>query len=218
MAGVQGDGTRGDAFEYVAAAIEANRVGIKTMEPGTVVSFDADRQECVIQLMRKIKMYKPKVGIVETLPEPLKEIPLVFPRSAGFVETFPIQPGDRVTVVVKDYDDTDWYDTGEPHAPTTRRTHDMADCIAIPRMYPITEKLTNYVTQYHYWGRDDGEQGLYQNDDGQYQLSQGVGNERVEFFAALSGFLDVVRQEDSSSKVRIAADGFQAIVDKMRFL
>ena len=83
--------------------------------PGTVVSFDAERQTAVIQPAVKVgSMAFPLLG----------DVPVFMPVS------FDVHPGDACLVVFADIDIDAWFDTGVPQEPRSARKHSLSDGFA----------------------------------------------------------------------------------------
>ena len=83
--------------------------------PGTVVSFDAERQTAVIQPAVKVgSMTFPLLG----------DVPVFMPVSVD------VHPGDACLVVFADIDIDAWFDTGVPQEPRSARKHALSDGFA----------------------------------------------------------------------------------------
>lgn len=83
--------------------------------PGTVVSFNAERQTAVIQPAVKIgSMTFPLLG----------DVPVFMPVP------FDVHPGDACLVVFADIDIDAWFDTGFPQEPRSARKHSLSDGFA----------------------------------------------------------------------------------------
>ena len=83
--------------------------------PGTVVSFDADRQTAVIQ---------PAVKLGSMTFPLLADVPVFMPVS------FEVNSGDACLVVFADIDIDAWFDTGLPQEPRSARKHSLSDGFA----------------------------------------------------------------------------------------
>ena len=83
--------------------------------PGTVVSFDADRQTAVIQ---------PAVKLGSMTFPLLADVPVFMPIS------FEVNPGDACLVVFADLDIDAWFDTGMPQEPRSARRQSLSDGFA----------------------------------------------------------------------------------------
>ena len=83
--------------------------------PGTVVSFDAEKQTAVIQPAIKMgSMTFPLLG----------DVPVFMPVS------FEVHPGDACLVVFADIDIDAWFDTGVPQETRSARKHSLSDGFA----------------------------------------------------------------------------------------
>ena len=83
--------------------------------PGTVVSFDAERQTAVIQ---------PAVKLGSMMFPLLGDVPVFMPVS------FDVHPGDACLVIFADIDIDAWFDTGVPQEPRSARKHSLSDGFA----------------------------------------------------------------------------------------
>ena len=83
--------------------------------PGTVVSFDAERQTAVIQ---------PGVKLGSMTFPPLPDVPVFMPVP------FEVLPGDACLVIFADIDIDAWFDTGLPEEPRSARKHSLSDGFA----------------------------------------------------------------------------------------
>ena len=83
--------------------------------PGNVVSFDAEKQTAEVQPAVKAGSLKFPV---------LSDVPVFMPVP------FEVHPGDACLVVFADVDMDGWFETGEPQAPGSTRTHSLSDGFA----------------------------------------------------------------------------------------
>ena len=83
--------------------------------PGTVVSFDAERQTAEVQ---------PAVKMGSMLFPVLADVPVFMPVP------FDVHPGDACLVVFSDIDIDAWFDTGVPQEPRSARKHSLSDGFA----------------------------------------------------------------------------------------
>ena len=83
--------------------------------PGTVVSFDAEKQTAELQ---------PAVKMGSLTFPALSGVPVFMPVS------FEVTPGDACLVVFADIDIDGWFDTGEPLEPRSARKHSLSDGFA----------------------------------------------------------------------------------------
>ena len=83
--------------------------------PGTVISFDADRQTAEVQ---------PAVKRGSLLFPVLSDVPVFMPVL------FEVHPGDHCLVVFADNDIDAWFESGEPQEPKSARKHSLSDGFA----------------------------------------------------------------------------------------
>ena len=83
--------------------------------PGTVVSYDAERQTADVQ---------PAVKLGSMNYPVLSDVPVFMPVS------FEVNPGDPCLVIFADIDIDAWLETGEPQEPKSARKHSLSDGFA----------------------------------------------------------------------------------------
>ena len=83
--------------------------------PGTVVSFDAERQTAEI---------RPAVKMGSLEYPMLADVPVFMPAP------FDVNPGDACLVVFADVDIDAWFETGEASEPRSARKHSLSDGFA----------------------------------------------------------------------------------------
>ena len=83
--------------------------------PGTVVSFDAEKQTAEIQ---------PAVKLGSMAYPVLSDVPVFMPVP------FDVSPGDACLVIFSDIDIDAWFETGEASVPNSRRSHSLSDGFA----------------------------------------------------------------------------------------
>ena len=93
--------------------------------PGTVESFDAERQTvCVRPAVRR----KAGNGTVD-LPL-VRDVPVFFPGSRTNAVTWPVSRGDECLLVFADLDIDAWFASGNAEEPASGRQHDLSDAFA----------------------------------------------------------------------------------------
>ena len=83
--------------------------------PGTVVSYDEERQTAEVQ---------PAVKLGSVNYPVLADVPVFMPVP------FEVRPGDACLVVFADIDIDAWFETGEPQEPKSVRKHSLSDGFA----------------------------------------------------------------------------------------
>ena len=93
--------------------------------PGTVVSFDEERQTAEVQPAIALPRWGGKKGGVGSLLFPLlSDVPVFMPVP------FEVHPGDACLVVFADADIDGWFETGEPQETKSARKHSLSDGFA----------------------------------------------------------------------------------------
>ncbi len=122
--------------------------------PGQVVSFDADRQTCVVQpLIQEIVLLPPPGGTNSTqnIPtpttiKPLQDVIPIMMRVPGWSLTFPIVAGTECLLIFADMCVDGWWQSGGVQPQFDRRRHDLSDAFALFGPWSNPKKLANYST------------------------------------------------------------------------
>ena len=112
----------------------------------------------------------------------LPRVPVVFPRAGDFFLSLPIVKGDRVLLVFADRSLDQWVDAGREGDAVDGRTHDLSDAVAIPGLYPTSEKLADAHAANMVLGKDGGIQ-IHLKPAGEIHL----GSENAADFVSLAG-------------------------------
>jgi hypothetical protein len=112
--------------------------------PGVVDAYDPVLQTVDVTPSIKVPLLLSD-GSVEwqTLPK-IPSVPVRFPRTATYVFYIPIEKGDRVNLIVSDYDLSVWWKSTAgmpPVAPGLINNHDLAGAVAEIGLYPMTQPL-----------------------------------------------------------------------------
>jgi len=119
--------------------IESYSRGIYTAIPATVVSFDSSTQRASVEIdiLEQIGDKMEKIAVLE-------DVPIAFPRSGGFVITFPIIKGDKVQLIFQSRSIDKWLIDGASDQKDIR-THNINDSIASNLIaYPINAKIKKF--------------------------------------------------------------------------
>jgi hypothetical protein len=106
--------------------------------PGTVVSYNAAAQTCVVRpgVYRLIPSLEDMdVDEVEEIPA-LQDVPVCWPRGRGFSCVGTLAAGDPVLLICQDRDIAGWQRTGQPAEPDDARVHHWQSAVAIPGLVP----------------------------------------------------------------------------------
>lgn len=114
----------GDDLDWVEAAIHAALVNVHTAAPGSITSYDKDKQTCSVQLAIK-RVYTLQGAMA--LPV-LQDVPVVF---HGGALTYDIEAGDEALVVIAERCIDAWFANGGVQTPEQKRMHDLSDGFAL---------------------------------------------------------------------------------------
>lgn len=132
---------------------------LRVATPGTVVSFDAVKQTCVVQpniqelilMPPPVTSQNPNPGTSQNIPtavtiKPIQDVPIIMMRVPGWSITFPIVPGTECLLIFADSCIDGWWQNSGVQAPFDRRRHDLSDAFALFGPWSQPHKLVNYST------------------------------------------------------------------------
>lgn len=129
---------------------------LRSATPGIVVSFDPDKQTCVVQIATQEVVLKPppnapspasiqNIPVSETI-QPLQDVPIIMMRVPGWAITFPITPGTECLLIFADACIDGWWQNGGINPQYDRRRHDLSDAFALFGPWSQPNVLSNYST------------------------------------------------------------------------
>lgn len=121
--------------DAMRVAISRAIAGIHTCLPGKIEKYDHEKQMASVKPLIK-KFYLDNK--TESLPV-IVNVPVIFPRTANFSFTHPIEEGDLVLLLFCERSLEKYLAEGGEQEPGDRRKHDLTDAIAIPGLYPFSE-------------------------------------------------------------------------------
>lgn len=130
----------------ITRGIEATMAGVHVHAPATVVSFDASARTCEVRPLTRRPVTDEDDAVTFADPEPVANVPVLFPGGAGFSLAWDIEPGDVVLLAYLDFSPAGWRERGALSDAGDTRQHGPSYPVAIP------------------WYRPDGEPG--ELDDG----------------------------------------------------
>jgi hypothetical protein len=133
--------------ELLTAAIDGRLGGVHTALPGRIESYDASTQKATVKpLIQNVELPAEGAEIVDVLPV-LHDVPVIFPRTAGFFLSLAVAPGDLVLLVFLERSADLWLHSqgGDTH-PVDPRRHDLSDAVALPGLFPFPRALKHSNT------------------------------------------------------------------------
>lgn len=118
-----------DFVAQVQAAFETMVSEVRTTCPGKLVSFDAARNRAVV----KPSLPKALADGRSLEPPHIHEVPVAWPMGGGFIMTWPLRPGDGLTLSFAERSLEGWLG-GDERAPDDPRRFDISDCVAEPNL------------------------------------------------------------------------------------
>lgn len=123
-------------YRLLKRALDRGVAGVRISMPGVVVSYDKTKQRASIQ-PAITDGFIDEDGTRKPLADPiLNDVPIAFPGSGGYGETWPIAKGDTVLIVWCSRSIARWKPRGSGDGraidPGDDRRHAIADAIAYP--------------------------------------------------------------------------------------
>lgn len=159
--GAQNSGETPTQDEILREAIRTALMDLHTAMPGTVQSYDGLLNLATVQPSFKRKYVKDEE--VVDLPI-INNVPVAFPRAGDSAITFPLKQGDSVLLVFAERSLDKWLTEGGEVSPDDPRTHDLADAIAIPGVYPKTSSLVGIDTENLVIRKGNGTMATFKDD------------------------------------------------------
>lgn len=161
--------------------------------PGIVQTYDSENNRADIQpAVRDLVPTVEGGALNEQLPV-LPNVPIVFPRAGGYFITFPINPGDMVTLVFHERSIEKWAagESGQVVAPDDFRTHDLSDAVAFPGGYPFSASVSESGFDQHMVLGREGGSTIHIKPDGEVHLGS---LDPQQFVALAQKVLDELNQ------------------------
>lgn len=146
--------------ETLEAAVDEAIGDIYSMLPGKIELYDPILQKANVKpLIKRRFVGQDGNEDADVLPV-LMDVPILFPRGGGYFLTFPLVPGDNVTLLFADrsIDDFLYGDGVIDTDPKDLRKYDITDAVAIPAFYPFVKNIKNVVASGAVLGKESGYQ------------------------------------------------------------
>ncbi len=113
---------------------------------GIIQSFDSNTQTATIQLaIKKVaEIREDGTKVIVERPILLKVPVITLFGGASFI-SLGIKQGDECIVFFNDRDIENWYLTGSPQSPKTKRAHDITDGIALVGVKSLNNAIQNFL-------------------------------------------------------------------------
>ena len=132
-----------DPEEALRLAFDGRLSSLWTAMPGIIQDVDLAKSTCTVQLTIQGSV-EDENGVVQSVTLPLLgDVPIMWPRSAGFAITFPLSTGDEVLVVFASRCIDAWWQSGGIQRSIEARMHDLSDGFALPGPSSQPNVLTN---------------------------------------------------------------------------
>jgi len=154
----QGDSRSPSLEELLRMAVTYHLEEVHTTLPGRIVKFDPVDQRAEVQpLIERLIETEDGGEICETLP-PITDVPVQYPRTKKFVISFPLEPGDLVTLHFTERSIDKWLGSkdGDIINPDDFLRHDLSSAIAVPGVYPFSLPIKNFDNEAVTIGLQDG--------------------------------------------------------------
>jgi hypothetical protein len=145
--------------ESIEGALWQWACAMRSSIPGVVVSFNAEKQTCVVRPAIQEIVMLPPPGTTQTpsssspqaVPttvsiDPIQDVPICMMRVPGWSVTLPIVEGTECLLIFSDTCIDGWWQNGGVNPPYDRRRHDLSDAIALFGPWSQPKVLENYST------------------------------------------------------------------------
>jgi hypothetical protein len=151
----------GLATESIAGSAWQWACMLRCATPGIVVSFDPDKQTCVVQPAIQEVVLLPPPGLkpladgtpntTQNIPttvtiKPIQDVPIVMMRVPGWSITLPIVKGTECLLIFADSCIDGWWQNGGVQPQFDRRRHDLSDAFALFGPWSQPNVLSDYST------------------------------------------------------------------------
>lgn len=124
--------------EVLTRALATLKVGIRTVVPANVVTYDPVTQSAAVQPAPRVRN---GAGELVLLPQ-VANAPVWYPQGGGWSITWPLLPGDPVLLLVADRHLDRFRITGTAYDPDAIRLHDLTDAVVLPGAGPAPDPAT----------------------------------------------------------------------------
>ncbi len=140
----------------IAEAIEARLIDVHTGIPARVLSYDAVKQKCSVQIELRQATFD-ESGARIPLPLPIiNNVPVVFGSGGGYRTTYPLAAGDPVWLDFAECSLDRWKPRGGDTDPFHDRRFNLSDAVAHPGCADFGHALANAPTDRMSIGHDAG--------------------------------------------------------------
>ncbi len=127
--------------EVLRSAITAALGRVRVSMPGRIESYDHATQKADVQpLIQDGYLDESGARVAESLPV-VPAVPVMFPGTGGFSDTWPLERGDTVLLVWSSSSLDKWLATGGLVDPRDDRRHALPDAVAYPGLRPFTSPV-----------------------------------------------------------------------------
>ena len=143
--------------EVIRSSVNSMLGDVHVALPGRIELWDPVTQKADVKpLIKRVFYTFERDRIVEELPV-IPNVPVQFPRSFGFMVTFPLQKGDHVLLIFNERSiDQFMAKQGNDTDPLDVRRFDLSDAVAFPGFFPDAKALKNVDPTDMVMGQDAG--------------------------------------------------------------
>ena len=139
--------TRAEITDLLREVKKDINLSMNCVNIGTIQSFNAAQQTATIQLNLKSIAYVAPDGTRTLQDRPLLlECPVFFPFGGVSYLSMPVAAGDTCIVLFNDREIDNWFVNGGSQAPTSYRTHDSSDAMALVGIKNMQNAVGDYIT------------------------------------------------------------------------
>lgn len=130
--------------EVLARVIRHELAKVKVSLPAKIVEYDHSEQKATVQPLIKPQFFNPETEEIQAYElKELVNLPVLFPSSKDHSLSWPLERGDRVTVIFSDRNLDDWLLTdGEDIESEDPRRFSWTDAVVVPGGRAFVSALT----------------------------------------------------------------------------
>jgi hypothetical protein len=167
----------------IRAALRWQSMNLRVSLPGRVEKYYPTDQTADIQPLLGDSYYSEEGESIEEALPVLPNVPVQFPRSKQFFITFPLAPGDHVTLIFQDRSIEEFVESKGVSLPGTQppstsdvRMHNLSDAVAVPGFFPRTGAIVDIDPLNMVMGQDNAGAQIAIKPGGEVQVTYASGN------------------------------------------
>lgn len=195
--------------QVIQGALDEQASNMHTCMPGEVVEYDAATNTAQVKPLLGKSQFDEE-GNELSLPYPnMYTVPVVWPRSSGYVFRFPVEAGDTCLLVFAEADIENWQDTGKVSDPEDDRRFDLSDAVAFMGFFskPQEESTatdTGEIESGMVLGKDGADSRIF-IDDSKIELGGQGASDKAVLHTKVRAELDLIQAEFVAIRTALTA-------------